>query len=743
MAFCSADVANPSSDTSDRYRAVFDAAFDGIVMAAADGGGLDVNAAGREAIGYSQEELARMTLLDLLVPGSTLDFTLPRVGRWLQCKDGTRVHVELERVADGSLFCMIFRHPLPGVAEETPATRERLFRALVEHSHDGVVFLDAESRITYGSPAATRISGFPPGELNGRTVFELLHPDDLPQAAAQLSELQHRPRQVLSGRWRVRTVAGDFRWVDTTATNLLAEPVVRALVVHIRDATELVNNEEGLRRFERVLSATPDLVSLVDDRYVYRLVNRAYLQAHGLEAERIVGRSVPDLLGGEVFETVVRPHLDQALRGQPVSYEQWFEFAAAGRRFISVTYSPYRDVDGQYAGVIVSARDQTALRAAAEALEEKEEELRQAQKMEFVGRLAGGIAHDFNNLLTVIASYSALIEGSSDASADVREMAREIGTAGDRATAMTRQLLAFSRKQLLAPRVLSLNATVEGMQVMLRRLMPENIELEVVLAPDLAKTKADAHQLEQVLLNLAVNARDAMPQGGRITIRTRNTQTDEGERVMLSVSDTGHGIDADTRDKIFAPFFTTKAPGQGTGLGLSMVYGFVTQSGGSISVESEPGRGSTFTVLLPVSEGDAAPQAPRRSTTPVARPSRATILLAEDEAGVRGLLERVLRGAGYTVLAAENGRAALERARDHAGDIDLLLTDVVMPVMGGPELVAALLPVRPDLRVLYMSGYAENVIAHQGVLPPGVVLIEKPLRPNDVLRRVAAMLVAP
>ncbi|MCC6903210.1 MAG: PAS domain S-box protein [Polyangiaceae bacterium] len=736
-------MADPSSDTSDRYRAVFDAAFDGIVMAAADGSGLEVNAAGREAIGYSQEELSRMTLLDLLAPGSTLDFTLPRVGRWLQCKDGTRVHVDLERVADGSLFCMIFRHPLPSVAEETPATRERLFRALVEHSHDGVVFLDAESRVTYGSPAATRISGFPPGTLTGRSVFELLHPDDLPQAAEQLSELQRRPRQVVSGRWRVRNVNGDFRWVDTTSTNLLAEPVVRALVVHIRDATELVTGEEGLRRFERVLSATPDLVSLVDDQYVYRLVNRSYLQAHGLDTERIIGRSVADLLGVELFESLVQPHLDQALRGTPVSYEQWFDFAAAGRRFLSVTYSPYRDTDGKITGVIVSARDQTELRAAAEALEEKEEALRQAQKMEFVGRLAGGIAHDFNNLLTVISSYSALIEGSPDASADVREMAREIGTAGDRATAMTRQLLAFSRKQLLAPRVLSLNATVEGMKAMLRRLMPENIELALHLAPDLAKTKADAHQLEQVLLNLAVNARDAMPHGGRITVRTGNVHADDGERVMLAVSDTGHGIDADTQDKIFAPFFTTKAPGQGTGLGLSMVYGFVTQSGGSISVDSEPGRGSTFTVLLPVSDGDAAPQAPRRSNTPVARPSRATILLAEDETGVRVLLERVLRRAGYTVLVAENGREALERARNHPGAIDLLLTDVVMPVMGGPELVAALLPARPDTRVLYMSGYAENVIAHQGVLPPGVVLIEKPLRPNDVLRRVAAMLVEP
>ncbi|MCK6534691.1 MAG: PAS domain S-box protein [Polyangiaceae bacterium] len=728
------------NDRIGRYRAAFEAAFDGILMADGDGSALEVNAAGREVLGFSRDELARRNLLDLLEPGSTLDFESARAGRWLICKDGRALHVELERVADGSLHCVIFRHPLPTMAEETPATRERLFRALVEHSHDGVVFLDAESRITYGSPAATRISGFAPGELNRRSVLELLHPEDLPRAAEQLAELARRPREVVSGRWRIRTRAGDFRWVDTTSSNLLAEPTVQAMVVHLRDATELVTHEAELRRFERVLAATPDLVSLVDERYVYQLVNRSYLDAHGLSPERIVGRSVADLLGAEVFERVVRPHLDQALAGTPVSYEQWFDFAAAGRRFISVTYSPYRDANRRIVGVIVSARDQTELRTAADELEEKEEQLRQAQKMEFVGRLAGGIAHDFNNLLTVILSYSSLIEGSESIDPDAREMVLEIRKAGERAAAMTRQLLAFSRKQVLTPRVLDLNATVQGMSTMLGRLLPENIELVLALAPDLRPIKADGHQLEQVVLNLVVNARDAMLRGGRITIETRNHDAEGGEQVMLAVSDTGHGIDAETRDKIFAPFFTTKAPGKGTGLGLAMAYGFVTQSGGSISVESQPGAGTTFTVLLPVAQGEAPSEAPRRPTVPVRRPSRATILLAEDETAVRGLLERVLGREGYTVLAAENGRAALERARAYAGEIDLLLTDVVMPVMGGHQLAKELLAARPGLRVLYMSGYAENVIAHQGVLDPGVVLIEKPLSPAVVLRRVAEML---
>ena len=728
------------NDRIGRYRAAFEAAFDGILMADGDGSALEVNAAGREVLGFSRDELAQLNLLDLLEPGSTLDFESARAGRWLICKDGRPLHVELERVADGSLHCVILRHPLPIVADETPATRERLFRALVEHSHDGVVFLDAESRITYGSPAATRISGFAPGELNRRSVLELLHPEDLPRAAEQLAELARRPREVVSGRWRIRTRSGDFCWVDTTSSNLLAEPTVQAMVVHLRDATALVTHEEDLRRFERVLSATPDLVSLVDDQYIYQLVNRRYLEAHGLSTEGIVGRSVADLLGKEVFERVVRPHLDQALAGTPVSYEQWFDFAAAGRRFISVTYSPYRDANRRIVGVIVSARDQTELRTAADALEEKEEQLRQAQKMEFVGRLAGGIAHDFNNLLTVILSYSSLIEGSESIDPDAREMVLEIRKAGERAAAMTRQLLAFSRKQVLTPRVLDLNATVQGMSAMLGRLLPENIELVLALAPDLRPIKADGHQLEQVVLNLVVNARDAMPRGGRITIETRNHDAEGGEQVMLAVSDTGHGIDAETRDKIFAPFFTTKAPGKGTGLGLAMAYGFVTQSGGSISVESQPGDGTTFTVLLPVAQAEAPSEAPRRPTVPVRRPCRATILLAEDETAVRGLLERVLGREGYTVLAAENGRAALERARAHAGEIDLLLTDVVMPVMGGHQLAKELLAARPGLRVLYMSGYAENVIVHQGVLDPGVVLIEKPLSPAVVLRRVAEML---
>lgn len=728
------------NDKIGRYRAAFEAAFDGILIADGDGAALEVNAAGREVLGFSREELAQRNLLDLLEPGSTLDFDPVRAGRWLICKDGRSLHVELERVPDGSLHCVIFRHPLPTVADETPATRERLFRALVEHSHDGVVFLDAESCITYGSPAASRISGFAPGELNRRSVLELLHPDDLPRAAEQLAELARRPREVVSGRWQVRAKGGDFRWADTTSINLLAEPTVQAIVVHLRDATELVTHEAELRRFERVLSATPDLVSLVDQRYVYQLVNRSYLVAHGLAAEQIIGRSVADLLGSEVFESVVRPYLDRALAGTPVSYEQWFDFAAAGRRFISVTYSPYRDAQGCTVGVIVSARDQTELRTAADALEEKEDQLRQAQKMEFVGRLAGGIAHDFNNLLTVILSYSSLLEGSNEMSADAREMVLEIRKAGERAAAMTRQLLAFSRKQVLNPRVLDLNATVQGMSAMLGRLLPESIELVIALGSDLHPIKADAHQLEQVVLNLVVNARDAMPRGGRLTIKTRNDDAEGGRQVTLEVSDTGHGIDEETRDKIFTPFFTTKAPGEGTGLGLAMAHGFVNQSGGSIAVESQPGRGAKFIVTLPAVHGEAPSEVPRRPTVPVRRPSRATILLAEDETAVRGLLERVLGREGYTVLAAENGRAALERARAYAGEIDLLLTDVVMPVMGGHQLAKELLAARPGLRVLYMSGYAENVIAHQGVLDPGVVLIEKPLSPAEVLRRVAEML---
>ena len=383
---------------------------------------------------------------------------------------------------------------------------------------------------------------------------------------------------------------------------------------------------------------------------------------------------------------------------------------------------------------------------AEEALRASEQQLRQSQKLEAVGQLAGGIAHDFNNLLTVINGYSdILLRGMNEEKQ--RERVVEIKKAGERAAQLTRQLLAFSRKQVLQPVVLNLNSVVPEMDKMLRRLIGEDIELRAVLDPKLGQVKADPGQIEQVLLNLALNARDAMPQGGKLTIQTKNVLLDEhysrghfaiqpGPYVMLAVSDTGHGMDAETQARIFEPFFTTKEKGKGTGLGLSTVYGIVRQSGGHLWVYSEVGRGTTFKVYLPRVEAAAEQRALESSSVKPTSQGLETILLVEDEETVRRLARDILEMNGYHVLPAANGSEALRLCEQHAGPIHLLLTDVVMPQMSGREIAERAATLYPALKVLYMSGYTDDSIIHHGVLDAGIALLEKPFTPDALARKV-------
>ncbi|HEX7627218.1 MAG TPA: ATP-binding protein, partial [Gaiellaceae bacterium] len=367
---------------------------------------------------------------------------------------------------------------------------------------------------------------------------------------------------------------------------------------------------------------------------------------------------------------------------------------------------------------------------------ELEVQLRQAQKMEAVGRLAGGIAHDFNNLLTAIAGYSEfLIAGHDDSR--LRRHAEEIKKAAARAAALTGQLLAFSRRQVLQPRVLDLNAVVSDMDMMLRRLIGEDVELLTMLEPSLASIQADPTQLEQVIVNLAVNARDAMSNGGSVTIETANVDTDEGGFVELRLTDTGIGMTESERQQLFDPFFTTKEGG--TGLGLATVYGIVQQSGGTIEVDSSPGMGSSFRILFPrVDEPAEVPVAPALSAPP--QPGNETVLLVEDETVVRQLVAEILEMSGYTVLQAADGPSALELLRRQTGGVGLLVTDVVMPGMSGPEVAQAVTSMRPGTQVLYMSGYTDSAIGHHGVLEPGIAFLQKPFSADDLTRKVRALL---
>jgi PAS domain S-box-containing protein len=378
-----------------------------------------------------------------------------------------------------------------------------------------------------------------------------------------------------------------------------------------------------------------------------------------------------------------------------------------------------------------------------------QQQLLQSQKMEAVGRLAGGIAHDFNNLLTVITSYSELLLEDLQTDDPKRGDVEQVRKAADGAAALTRQLLAFSRQQVVELRVVSVNAVVDGLQKILRRVLGEDVALATSPAPELGAVRADVGQLEQVLMNLAVNARDAMPTGGKLTIETGNIDHDpefargQGaaavrQFVMLAVTDTGVGMDEATKARIFEPFFTTKAPGKGTGLGLATVYGIVQQSGGFIWVYSEPGRGTTFKIYLP--RVDAAAEGVAAAALPPVAGGTETVLLAEDAAAVRAVGKQVLERQGYTVLEAPDGEVALHLAQRHSGPIHLLLTDVVMPGMSGRQLADQLARTRPDTRVLFASGYTDDAVVRHGVLEEGTPYLQKPFTPESLARKVREVL---
>jgi two-component system cell cycle sensor histidine kinase/response regulator CckA len=400
--------------------------------------------------------------------------------------------------------------------------------------------------------------------------------------------------------------------------------------------------------------------------------------------------------------------------------------------------------------LITARKEKQAYRETKEALRQVGEQLRHAQKMESVGTLAGGIAHDFNNLLTAIIGYSELVLSRLDKANPIRAKIEEIHNAGERAVSLTRQLLAFSRKQTLEAKVIDLNSIVAGMSKLIHRLIGEDIEQVMDLAPDLGQVKADSGQIEQVIMNLAVNARDAMPHGGKLLIHTANVDADisyvrqdlsvkPGPYVMLAVSDSGCGMDEEIRSHIFEPFFTTKEKGKGTGLGLCTVYGIVKQNGGDILVDSQPGRGTTVKIYLPrvevvaeVAQAHCAPVAAAGGTE--------TVLVVEDEDTVRRLARVVLHLNGYTVLEARNADEALVICEQHPGLIHLMLTDVVMPGMSGRALFYCIAPLRPEMKVLYMSGYIEQAIFHQDMLDQPAPFIQKPFRPDALMRKVRQVL---
>ena len=500
-------------------------------------------------------------------------------------------------------------------------------------------------------------------------------------------------------------------------------------------------------RLHALIDASPLAITAGDHEGRVTLWNRAAQELFGWEARDVVGRPYPAIPDGERDSWATMR--GRVLQGEAIMDVEARRLTRQGDAVhVSVSAAPVRDRRGRIEGTMAVIADITQRKKAEEEHHRLEEQLRQAQKMEAVGRLAGGVAHDFNNLLTAIKGHTELLLTGPVSPEQLREDLEEIGRSTDRAAALTRQLLAFSRQSMVQVRVLDLNALIADMERLLRRMTGETVELATDLTPGLGSVLADPGQMEQVLMNLVVNARDAMPGGGRLLIRTSDAAITKeqaatypyrvvpGPYVLITVSDTGSGMDAATAGKIFEPFFTTKPVGVGTGLGLSTVYGIVKQARGYIWVDTDPGMGTTFMVYLPRSEQEAETVSPSRPRADPAPNGTGTVLVAEDEEAVLALARKVLERRGYNVLTANRGQEAVRIARDFASDIHLLFCDAVMPDLTGREVIERVCKLRPGIRVLVTSGYAEQMVAYQGASGRPGAFLAKPYTPDELSGRI-------
>ena len=642
-------------------------------------------------------------------------------------------------------------------AEAALRESEQRFRAMFDVAPVGVAQADpATGRWVAVNPRMCLITGYTAEELLTMRVPELTHPEDRDRDWQLFQNVVSGKAPEYRIEKRYVRKDGAVAWVNVNMV-VLRNPAglpTRTLAT-IEDITERrkaatnvdrlnADLREALDWQQQIFEGSRDAVFLSDEAGRFVAVNLAATELTGFTREELLRMSIPDLHEEPdlaAFRAFNRRIMDgeRILSAAPIRRKD-------GRK-VAAEFNNSRILIGEKRFMHTAARDTTErLRL--------EEQFRQAQKMEAVGQLAGGVAHDFNNLLTVISGNSDLLLSEMPADDPKRAALADIHAAGERAAGLTRQLLAFSRKQILEPKLVDVHEVVTGIEKMLRRLIGEDVDLLTDLAADPSWVKVDPGQLEQVVMNLAVNARDAMPRGGRLTIRTRNIDPKEAVdleetagklprlRVALSISDTGSGISPEIKAHLFEPFFTTKAVGKGSGLGLATVYGIVKQSGGDITVESELGKGATFTVVLP------SKPAPRRtrgaSGTHGALPrGTETVLVVEDEDAVRRIVKIALESTGYRVVEARNGREALEVARARKGKIHILVTDVVMPEMSGRELAERIAQDHSGVKILFMSGYTDDAVVRHGIVESGVSFLQKPFSPLALARKVREVLDSP
>ena len=637
----------------------------------------------------------------------------------------------------------------PKISEELLQASELRYRRLFETAKDGILILDAKTgEITDVNPFLLNLLGYTHDEFIGTRLWEIGPFKDINECKLAFEELQEK-EYIRYESLPLETKDGQSVAVEFVSNVYGLSGGTRVIQCNIRDITKRKQAEDALHQSEEEYrlffqsNLAGNYVSAPDGKVL--ACNSAFAGMFGFTSiEEALKQNLASLYldprDREVFVDAVRKH-------RQLKHAE-FELRRPDGRPVHVIESAIGKFDkqGELTEILGYLIDETERRTT-------EQQLRQALKMEAVGQLAAGISHDFNNLLGVINGYSEILLGNREIAEGTRRQIQQILTAGKRAASLTHQLLAFSRKQILQPRMLSLNLVLRDVDQTLLRLIGEHIEVRIELDPNLEAVKADPTQIEQVILNFCINARDAMPEGGKITIETANVEVDAllagqhppmepGRYVRLAVSDTGTGMDKETLSHVFEPFFTTKGPEKGTGLGLATVYGIVKQSGGYVWAYSEPGQGTTFSVYLPTATEEARPSMQETKPQEIMRGSE-TILLVEDAAPLRDLTRELLVESGYTVLEAADGKQAIEIADRYDGNIALLLTDVVLPKMGGPSLAKSLLQQRSGMKVLYMSGYANGAIVDGGVLKPGTAFLQKPFAAKELAKKVRKLLDAP
>jgi two-component system cell cycle sensor histidine kinase/response regulator CckA len=758
------------ASSESRYRALMEHANDAILILDPAAKILEVNRQAERLLGARREEIVGRSYDEFVVPDEQAESArrqeelraegrLRVESRQMVRADGTSVSVEVSAsiigVSDGPIVLTVLRDITDRKrAEEALHEAQQRLEHVVSSSPAVLYSLAVEDRTLrprWVSANVERLSGYTPAEVSSADWWvDRVHPDDRQRVMAQVAPLLEQGSVVREYRFRHQD--GRYRWVRDEQILIRHPGQPDEVIGSWTDVTERKEAElklhESEEQYRLLFENNPHPMWVHDvDTLAFLAVNDAALSHYGYTRDEFLSLTALD----------IRPPEDIAAFKKEYDERRAKQGSAS---FISTV--PYRQQkkDGTVievdiaANAIAFAGHEARLVLATDVTEKTllQAQLVKAQKMEAVGQLAGGVAHDFNNLLGVITGYSELLIRELPADSRERKRSEEIKRAADRAAALTRQLLAFSRRQVLQPKVLDLNESVAEVEKMMRRLISESIQIVTVATANLGKVRADAGQIEQVLMNLAINARDAMPSGGRLVIETGNVDLDEtyvrthpearpGPYVMLAVSDTGHGMDAKTMARIFEPFFTTKEEGKGTGLGLATVYGIVRQSGGTVNVYSEPGRGTTLKVYLPRIEGDMTAEA---GPVVVAAPGGTeTVLLVEDAEALRLLVRELLENAGYTVLDADSPDMALSTVESLGGPIHLLLTDMVMPRMNGQELARRIAALKPEARVVFMSGYSDQAMGDQGTLQPGALFLQKPFTVDALLKIIRRALDAP